>query len=161
MDKVALVVQRSRAGRTHAGLVWTGICLRLGRVYFPAREWTDFSVVVLAWWAQALAKLVGGTAERQEIRFMEGPFSVEIRTTGPDRWRVTCIEKALRSVVRVEADVDPTGLVGSVLRSGEELLELCRAEDWWSSDTVALEADIETLKSSLARTPGAGDRHGR
>lgn len=54
------------------------ICLADGEAFFPDRGWFDFPVVILRWWLEALARLSSGASGREELRFMDGPFRVEI-----------------------------------------------------------------------------------
>jgi hypothetical protein len=55
-----------------SGSITGRICLSVGDVYFPESEWSDYPVVLLAWWLVAL----DGAAP--VLRFMDGPFSVKL-----------------------------------------------------------------------------------
>ena len=76
MENARLLVSRSGLGRSNAGLVYANISLKVGESIFPSVDWTDFVVVVLTWWAEAMVRLLRGELERVKVRFMEGPYSV-------------------------------------------------------------------------------------
>jgi hypothetical protein len=140
----------TRTGRSPAGLVWTGVCLRVGDLAFPDARWTDFAVVVLGWWVRVLLALIRGAKDRQEVMFMEGPFSVEVQVTSNITWQVTCIERGPRRLTRAHAAIESRSLLDSAVQAGEGLLELCRSAGWWSTDADVLESGLHDLKEALA-----------
>ncbi|AUX33572.1 MULTISPECIES: hypothetical protein [Sorangium] len=72
MQTIALKINPKYAGRSQAGVVWAGLCLDFGDRAFPDPRWSDFVVVVLTWWLNALMILLRGNSQRQEVMFMEG-----------------------------------------------------------------------------------------
>jgi hypothetical protein len=44
---------------------------------YPMNGWTDFGVVLLGWWVQAIVSLRQGSQET-DLLFMDGPYSVHI-----------------------------------------------------------------------------------
>lgn len=150
MNRAVLSLDTRRSGRSQAGVVWTGVCLRLGDLDFPDAQWTDFAVVVLDAWVRALAALLRGTESRQEIMFMEGPFSVELEAATNRTWQLTCLERGSRQRSRARTLVDSLSLSESAIQTSGELLELCRAKDWWSADAAALESSLLELRNEVA-----------
>jgi hypothetical protein len=68
---------------TGAAAVW----VVLDGVAFPEAGWTDFPMVILPWWTDAAIKLLRGAAGPVEMRFMDGPYWVELCANGADNVR--------------------------------------------------------------------------
>jgi hypothetical protein len=75
MSQFELNLNTTVLGRSQAGLVYTQFWIRLDDFDFPASGWTDFTVVVLSWWAEAASRLISHQREHQELRFMDGPYA--------------------------------------------------------------------------------------
>lgn len=151
MGKAVFVLDTSHSGCTQAGVVWAGFCLCIGGRKFPHERWTDFVVVVLSWWVQALLALFRDARDRQEIMFMEGPFCVEIQAVSENAWRLTCIERGARPITRDEIVVDVRGFLESAVETGEKVLALCRSNGWWSSDADRLHSLLCELNVAMAK----------
>lgn len=54
------------------------IWITLDGVAFPDAAWTDFPVVILAWWADTTESLMRDPRGKALWHFMEGPFRVEL-----------------------------------------------------------------------------------
>jgi hypothetical protein len=150
MKTIALKIDAKYAGRSQAGLVWARLYLDFGDRAFPDPQWTDFVVVVLTWWVNALTALLRGTSQRQEVMFMEGPFTVVIDVTASGAWRLTCVERGLRRVTREQGAIEPKELLSSAASCADMALALCQANGWWSSDAEALESGLRELKKEVA-----------
>ncbi len=142
----AVQVDVSRVERTSAGLVDAGIHVRMDDVAFPHEAWTDFAVVVIGWWTEALIKLLDGDLSTQEVRFMDGPYLVRIAPADGDRWQLQFVEALRVPRVRHHGVVDPVHLVESVVAAADALLELCRARGWGSRDSEHLAALVSRLR---------------
>lgn len=125
-------------GRSAAGLVYAELCLHLGEVQFPEPRWTDFVVVVLTWWCEALRRLLAGEREPIEVRFMEGPYLVEIGPTDHGLVHLVLVEARLKRIIRCEADVDARAFIRSVLSATDRTIAECRTRGWWSDDADKL-----------------------
>jgi hypothetical protein len=146
MEQAHLQIDADRCGRSSAGLVFAGLSLRLSGIVFPDKGWTDFIIVVLSWWADALVQLLRGDAETVELRFMEGPFLVELQQAAPGTWRLQLVEAGVKRRVRHTATVPIAPLVQSVMVVSNRALDLCREHGWWSSDADVLAATLATLR---------------
>jgi len=51
---------------------------------FPGRGWSDFPVIILGWWADALFQLEGPTRREVQWLFMDGPHYVSLTKTVGD-----------------------------------------------------------------------------
>ena len=78
--------------RTASGLVSGYIYFRSSDGWaFPEHQWSDFPVVVLQWWREAVQE------ESSDIvlRFMDGPFEVKIRNVD-GRDRLTFLQRTVQ-----------------------------------------------------------------
>src|SRR5215469_12433684 len=82
------------------GAVW----ISLGEIAFPFEEWDDFVVVILDAWASALLNLLRGVSRREEVHFMEGPYSVEVSRLSESAFQLRAIERRQGHRSSVEAD---------------------------------------------------------
>ncbi len=101
--------------RTAAGVVYGNLSLKVGESSFPHPDWTDFVVVVLTWWCHAVLQLLSEDRGLVEVRFMDGPFLVEIGIAELDTWHMSLVEAGLKRRVRDEAEVERGPLIHSVL----------------------------------------------
>lgn len=145
-------VDTRTAGRSASGLVHAGLRLQVDGTFFPDERWTDFAVVVLSWWADAGLRLLAGDEGTALVRFMEGPFVVELEAMSAQAWQVRLIEDGQRRRVVQEAMVAATPLLDSVLEAGSQVLDLCRERGWWSPDAEALRGAILRLQRELVRS---------
>jgi hypothetical protein len=97
-----------------SGPITGRICLVMEAICFPESEWSDFLVVILAWWLVALE----GPAP--VLRFMDGPFSVVVN-------RETKSVQLMRgeSVIETRTGVDAKILQHSVRRVARSVVARC------------------------------------
>lgn len=133
-------------GRSAAGLVYGGISLVVGETTFPDLRWTDFVVVVLTWWCRALQRILRGDPEPIEVRFMEGPYLVELQLTRPGFVQIALVEAGLRRRVNTQVEVEIAPLVESLLGASDRTLLECRNRSWWSPDADELLKEVVELK---------------
>ena len=129
--------------------MYAEICLHVGKLRFPDARWTDFVVVVLTWWCQALRRLLAGERRPIEVRFMEGPYLVEIGPIVRELIHLVLIESRLKRIVTYEADVDARALIGSVLSAADTTISECRARGWWSDDADKLVHERDSLQKEF------------
>jgi hypothetical protein len=146
MDNARVQLDLDRLGRSGAGLVIAGLSVQVGEVHFPNRQWTDFVVVVLSWWAEAFVRLLRGDLDRVEARFMEGPFLMELQQAGTGLWRMRLVEAGLKRRVQGETVIQIGPFVRTCLEACERTLETCRNHGWWSSDAQALSIAAANLR---------------
>lgn len=134
------------------GAVYGRCCLRVSQeLYFPHRDWTDFVVVVLDWWAAAVARVLLRGSEIVEVRFMEGPYAVEISTSADLRnINFACMQTAPPSVVAQGAT--PAGAFAeTLLDSIDQVLAVCQENDLSARDADHLRATSDVLRSAISR----------
>ncbi|MGZ6176562.1 MAG: hypothetical protein ACXWNB_12060 [Candidatus Binataceae bacterium] len=115
MDNAEIKIDPFTSGRTAAGLVFAGVGVRIGDFVFPDEKWTDFVIVILSWWAEAVMGLLHGSERTAELRFMEGPYVAELRAGGGPSWRVSFVEDRLKRRVVYETDIERTSFAQSIL----------------------------------------------
>ena len=147
MYDAQIQISLGQAGRTSSGLVHAGCALRLKPdVYFPHPQWSDFVVVVLEWWAVAATQLLRGERERVSVRFMEGPYFVELSVDKQWRLRLVCVEGGLKERRVAEETVDLISFAESLVASNDEVLGFCKGRDWWSRDNDSLQLANDCLR---------------
>ncbi len=147
MKEAVLEQELAKARVSNAGLVSAGLRLRVDNLLFPHAEWTDFTAVVLPWWAAAALRLLRGEQQAFEVHFMEGPFLVTIEDRGERTWNLKLVETGLQTDVKAEATVEALPLIRSILSASDAVLALCRERRWWSSDADTLVRSLAQLKS--------------
>lgn len=151
MKQARLRIGTERFGQSAAGLVYGGLHIQLGEQEFPDLSWTDFVVVVLAWWCRALARVLEGEGSPVEVRFMEGPYLAMIGPAKDQTLHLELIEAGKSRRVLSEADVLSDPLVESAIQSAELTIVECRKRDWWSKDADELVDALATLKRKGVR----------
>jgi hypothetical protein len=146
MTQASMNLSGGRFGRTATGWVYAELYLQVGELQFPDPRWTDFVVLVLTAWCEALHRLLVGEREPIEVRFMEGPYLVEIAPFDQDRVHLVLVEAGLKRKICDEAEVDARPLIRSVLSAADKTLKECRARDWWSDDADKLLAASIALR---------------
>ncbi len=167
MKRAVLKLDTTRAGQTKAGLVFAGLSVQLNGRAFPDEAWTDAVVIVLAWWAEAAIRLLRGETGPIEVRFMEGPYVVAVRSCTENAWELSLVEKGLQR--RSESTkVEAAPLIFSIADACDAVLDLCRSRNWWSADAQTLAGAVANLRSQALglrtergnTTASAGPRSG-
>lgn len=152
MKQATLILADDGFGRSAAGLVYGGLRVQVGEFQFPDLRWTDFVVVVLAWWCRAMSRLLAGEQGPIEVRFMEGPYLAEIGPKNAQSTHVKLIEAGLRRRLCFEAEVPVHILIDSVLSAAARALAECKARGWWSEDADELADAMQALQREKSRT---------
>lgn len=66
--------RQSREGSNVTGVIF----LELQDGAFPERGWSDFPVIILGWWIDALLQLEVPTRREVQWRFMDGPLALTL-----------------------------------------------------------------------------------
>ena len=146
MTIVQIEIDLESCRQSQAGLVEAGILLRIGEFAFPAEQWLDNVVVVLSWWNNGALQLLRRASRRIEVRFMEGPYVSDIALATPGLWHGAFVEAGLKRRVHREATFEARPFVGSILSASDQVLALCRQQQWWSTDADELAASADALR---------------
>ena len=137
---IKVVVDTASLCRAQTGGITGRVCLSGPAGDFPESEWSDFPVVVLAWWVEGLCDLASGRATEFRGLFMDGPFSFTVKT-GPGRTaRVSYGSRDEETTIGIQP-ID--SLLESALLAGKLVAAECSRRQWESND-------LETLRRVLA-----------
>jgi hypothetical protein len=141
-ERVEIRVEPASFDRAGAGAITGPIWLHHGRrdapgADFPEPRWSDFPVVVLAWWLEALAAQEGGA--ETTFRFMDGPFELRVAPAEPSLVRVRCFghgidAKAAGADFRAAA----AAFYAAVRSAAAAALAECDRRSWAGPDVEAL-----------------------
>jgi hypothetical protein len=127
------------------GRLFGEIWLNLGWSAFPEERWSDFVAIVLSWWLENTASLMNGLSSVQNLPFMGGLFSVELKSFDRQSANIRYL-KGDDSVVSTNV-IRLDRLLSDLVSNAEEVLTECRNRGWQSSD-------IRELGEALAKALG-------
>jgi hypothetical protein len=128
--------------RSNSGAILGDLWLEVGDAAFPAENWSDFIVVILTWWLEALDGLRRPGA-KEDLRFMDGPYRALARVRSGHRVRVDCLEERLTATrVACTGEIDRTELERQVVDVARSVARFCRRKRWASRDLELLESLI-------------------
>ena len=71
-----------------------GIYFKVEDEFFPQKEWSDFAVVILAWWIESIIRGSKSKINSScELLFMDGPYSVRGTKINNDILEMEFIER--------------------------------------------------------------------
>jgi hypothetical protein len=122
--------------------------LILGDAAFPAVDWNDFVLPILAAFADGARALLDG-ARTARIHFMDAPYAVEL-SPDADAWAVRLSDGVHQGRPRKDARVDPAPLVVSVLAACDAVLRACAERHHADHEVQALAAATRALRAAWA-----------
>ena len=133
MATFAVHVDPTTLHRGAGGSITGALAFRVGDVWFPDAGWTDFAVVVLAWWCRQCAALRAGAPAR--LDFMDGPQGLVVRPSEGGRAVVERITRSSsNSIPLTGAAVSVGDVVTAVTEAGRRIVAACEARGWDSRD---------------------------
>lgn len=139
---IALTIEADSLMQNRSGAIVGRIYFRSNGLAFPDNQWSDFPVVVLAWWLDALGRLLEG-ADNESLPFMDGPYRVELLRS-KDVMALRFVEDKGEKVVVAEAIADQSEVLATVLMGAATVLKEADAKSWSSRE-------IEELRASYKR----------
>lgn len=118
---------------------------------FPRGRWNDFVVVVLGWWVVGLLNLLRDTSTHETMRFMDGPYAVEVSKTSSGLLQFRAVEGASRNIEVAIGEGAAHSFVLELISQSREVLDACRRVSWWSSDAEILESSVNALEKESSR----------
>jgi hypothetical protein len=128
-------LELSTLGRSKSGSITAGLWLSVGDRSFPGLKWSDFVVVVLGWWVEALQS----NDRRVLLRFMDGPYLLRVNRNTPEECSIEGVDghgKEGRSLFSIAAEFLP--FREQVCAVGRQVLAACREKGWESRDIERL-----------------------
>ncbi len=140
--RLTVIVEPATLRSDSQGSITGGLSVAIEDLVFPEASWSDYPVIVLAWWARECPNVVD--RELATFAFMDGSlaFWVRPRTEGDAVVEFTREGDAAGSVF-ASATVEPRSVVEAVLNAGRGVLAACREKSWTNPDLDELAAAIE------------------
>lgn len=129
--------------RSAKGSITGSLHVQLGMLAFPDRGWSDFVVVVLVWWLDALYRLAAGH-RTVALEFMDGPYAMQVTAVDMPTWTLECVRKAGEIVVLSKVRVDAVQVIMETERVARQIVKICETRGWKSPD-------LDTLRDLLNR----------
>jgi hypothetical protein len=142
-----VVLDVTNVERASSGSVLAGIWLRIDGRDFPDTGWEDFAVSVLTWWVGASLRLLTGKPGPAELRFLDGPYLVELERSVDDAWRLKLVQDRSSGKVTQTAIIDPKPLLLSMVAAADSMLAICRARGWENHESTALAGYVSDLRA--------------
>ncbi|HWM93395.1 MAG TPA: hypothetical protein VN493_21720 [Thermoanaerobaculia bacterium] len=142
MRKHSASVFVSLASLHKGGNITGEIWLEVAGFAFPERRWSDFPVIILGWWLDALFKLWSGKKKRIECLclFMDGPYGFEV-SGEKDAYVLRCYRDPFDTrECEWEGAISLTNLLRQVLDAASIIIKECRRQGWATKDLEALES---------------------
>ena len=118
---------QSREGGDVTGVIY----VELESGAFPETVWSDFPVIILGWWAEALLELDVPTRHEVLWRFMDGPQSLTLAKASSDVSNNAVAFGQVRS---------------SLLAAAEAVVSYCEEHKLFSKDLETLRMNVGRLK---------------
>ena len=141
-----LVVERSSFTRSASGNVHASIHLVLDGRCFPDERWDDFAVVILGWWNEAVTRMALGFSPREELDFMDGPYSVHLELDPEGEITLRCLKSGARDVEEAVGRIALATFIQTLLGASRATLEVCKAHGWGGADFENLSDRVEVLE---------------
>lgn len=132
--------------RSPTGEIW----INADGIAFPCAGWSDFALIVMDWFGSALLRIRGGS--RLEIfDFMEGPYSVEVRSFPGGILQISGKTGPKRQYEKFRQEANSDCVARLFAAKADHIIDACMEHSWWSSDADSLKATTHALRRSLVR----------
>jgi hypothetical protein len=139
-----VVVDTQSLSRSSRGQVSGVVYTEISAMPFPERKWSDSVVILLASWLESLASAATVANSHVSLRFMDGPFRIEVERGG-DYALIRAIDSRRGDAVVSEARTDFGTIRDAIALAAAQVLRACSDKTWWSPDIdrlVQLSADV-------------------
>lgn len=119
------------------------IYFKLEDIYFPQFKWTDFVIVILGWWLEAILKISTSRKNTSvKLMFMDGPFYIRAIKVSDDIIEIELIE---RDEVQNRLECSINKLMNSLTVVAKKVISEIENRNWASRD-------IDSFKSILSQS---------
>jgi hypothetical protein len=143
MSRVSVSLNESTITLRTSGSIVGTIFFRVQDRPFPADDWSDFPIVVLGWWLEAVTSLYSGR-DSCEFEFMDGPYSVVVSKIDGEVIRVAPHRNGAPDGDAVTGKL--SALSAELLFVANAAYDHCCAKFWSGSDVLTLSDRISALK---------------
>ena len=144
MSEFQVIFDTDTLVRSRSGAITGILHLKLGTLSFPDSRWSDFPIVVLGWWLEALRSLRIGRSV--DLRFMDGPFLVRLTQQGRASCKAECYEDKETPRVIVEEPVALRQVLEGVARASSAVAEYSASVGWSGNDLERLETLLREVR---------------
>jgi hypothetical protein len=131
-----------RCANTHRPIVCP-ISAQFELFFFPDREWTDFTVIILGWWLIQLRNLTDGSQLDVALRFMDGPYEIILTRLDASFWIALPLSRVRGAVEHGRFLVRGSQVISSICDAARTILTKCRSSGIWDKDCQALEEILQ------------------
>jgi hypothetical protein len=142
---VKVIVAKHSLEQLESGSIFGRIHVNFETSRFPAEDWTDFAVVILSWWLDALSSDQPGI---KQLTFMDGPYEVNISKNG-ELAEIRGFKAG--SLIASCPGANFQRFVQSVIVAAETCLNVACQRGWETKDTRKLETIVRSAKRILNR----------
>jgi hypothetical protein len=112
--------------------------------YFPQKEWSDFVVVILSWWIEAVSTILKSKINTScKLFFMDGPYVVNGMKIDDE---IVNLEFVRSDKVLFETQCNIGQLKESLLTTSQTVLKKVEEKKWDTNDVRKLKSSINLLK---------------
>lgn len=138
---------RVKEGGSAAANIW----IELDEISFPSKNWSDFAVIIMAWWSEALLRLIRNESDREIVDFMDGPYAVEISRVANEILLLRALEGDGRNREVAAGRVIFPDFGHDFVCQSRRLLDQCKVLKWWSADAEILSSRLGDLVPELLK----------
>jgi hypothetical protein len=138
LTDVRVFIDEESLEQLESGLIFGRIHIDFESSRHPAEDWTDFAVIILSWWLEALRS---DQPRIKRLAFMDGPYEVTVIKSG----EIAEIRgfKAGNLIVNCPR-ANFQGFVQSIFLAAEKCLNVARQRRWETKDTRKLERVVRS-----------------
>lgn len=140
-----LVTDLSSLRVRSSGPAIAGVWLTFGESAFPAQGWTDFIVVILGWWADELVQIIMGKKSHAQMRFMDGPFMVEVSLAESGLLSCKMKDDSTEGGVVAVGEASLKQCLAEMTKQSRLVLQECESRTWWSTEADYLAERLQYL----------------
>jgi hypothetical protein len=123
------------------------IFCQFGTVYFPDKIWTDFTVIILSMWIEALIRLIEKSSTNEIFFFMDGPFLMEIELDNANTCNITLLDTNHNEEFHCTTTID--NLINQIINAADKIINACEKKQWHSDDFADLIKSYSDLINTL------------
>lgn len=114
-----------------SGAISGKLCLDVDGRFFPDESWNDLVLPFATEWLVALREVRAKPNDSHRVYFMDGPFAVDLSSTGSTLVTLELVERRLHEEVVVRSvEADHTLVLRNALDAAVGILKECRARGW-------------------------------
>ncbi len=140
-----IVVDDKFFTRSKSGTVWGTIYFKIANGFFPDNGWTDMVVPFSCAWLEALIRIANGSTSKEKVRFMDGPFSLDLLANSAG---LVEIRFAHKDMLQHSAKTEIDDLLENAISVGEQLRMSCKQRGWPDDDSDTTALAIATKQAS-------------